>query len=301
MRLWRKAAAVAVVALTVAACSSGDEAAAPPPVHYVGEAFPADNIEIRVTDVEERQRVGGEYFGEQAAEGGVLVTVRYTIKNTSPKPVSAFSAPKLVLIDPAGTKYEADAGKTVAYSTELDLDQKAFSDLNPGITVKGATVFEVSSESFDRATWNLALDSARGARIALTDKPAAKAKAEAPPPEPQAVAPQPAAPVVASASAPAAPETIAPPAAPVQRATPVAVAQPELPDYSARERRLAALIENANVRDTTGETQRNAAAARAERARCSSRTCFERSYAAQESILRQWEGAEEIVKEFASK
>jgi hypothetical protein len=62
-------------------------------------------------------------------------------------------------------------------------------------------------------------------------------------------------------------------------------------DYGKRERRLNALIANAETRDTTGETQYRAREGRAQRARCPTRACIERSYAAEEAWLRKWEGS----------
>jgi colicin import membrane protein len=65
-------------------------------------------------------------------------------------------------------------------------------------------------------------------------------------------------------------------------------------DYGARERRLAALIANAETRDTSGETQARAGEGRAQRERCATRACIERSYAAEEIWLRRWEGSSDV-------
>jgi hypothetical protein len=284
-----------VTAAGLASCSpptATPKATAPAittPTFYVGDAVPARDVEIRVTKVEQRTAVGSEYARETAAEGGVLVVVRYSIKNTSDRPAKAYAAPELTLLDPQGVEYKPDAGKSGAYASELNLDQKLFSDLNPGITVKGATVFEVGKETFDLATWKLAAGGRHGQQIAMTEKPAAAAVT--PPPISQP-AKAPAAPLAAVEIAPAPrPET--------RPATRQATSQPEQapahrPDFSARERRLAGLIENAAIRDASGDVQNDAARARRERARCGSTACVERSYARQEASLRQWDGADEI-------
>jgi hypothetical protein len=65
-------------------------------------------------------------------------------------------------------------------------------------------------------------------------------------------------------------------------------------DYGARERRLAALIANAETRDTSGETQYRAHEGRAQRERCTTRACVERSYADEEAWLRRWEGSSDV-------
>lgn len=107
--------------------------------------------------------------------------------------------------------------------------------------------------------------------------------AAAPPIQPAAAA----APEPAPAAAPAAlPEAPPAPAAEAVHFSPA--------DYGARERRIAALISNAESRDTLGETPRIAAQGRAERQRCSTKACIEHSYAAEEAWLRKWEGSSDI-------
>jgi hypothetical protein len=62
-------------------------------------------------------------------------------------------------------------------------------------------------------------------------------------------------------------------------------------DYAQRERRLTALIANAETRDGSGQTQARADEGRYRRSRCTTRACIEQSYASEEAWLRQWEGA----------
>lgn len=118
-----------------------------------------------------------------------------------------------------------------------------------------------------------------------------------------------AAPPAAAAAAPA-PTSAAMPVSPAAAAAPATPAAAPLPppppppreeavrfsraDYGARERRLAALIANAETRDTSGETQDRAREGRAQREHCATRACVERSYAAEELWLRRWEGSSDI-------
>lgn len=92
--------------------------------------------------------------------------------------------------------------------------------------------------------------------------------------------------------------TQAAPAAPPAAAAPPAHREERVhfspADYSARERRLSALIANAETRDTTGETQYRAGEGRAQRQRCMTKVCIERSYAVEEAWLRRWEGAGDV-------
>jgi hypothetical protein len=125
-------------------------------------------------------------------------------------------------------------------------------------------------------------------------------------PKQQAAAPAaPAAPaaalVVTTAPAAAQQPTAAPDATPASAEAPPAAAAPPPEivrfspnDYPAQERRIDGLIANAISRDTTGETQQDAAEARAQRARCTTKTCIKRSYAAEEAKLRRWEGSSDV-------
>lgn len=140
-------------------------------VHQPGEEVRLGALAVTVEPALVRQTVGGAYFGQSAAEGGVLVVVRYRIRNAGTEPAEAYDMPQVTLMDSQGGAYEPDAGKTGAYSLETKLDQKLWSDLNPGITIKAAQVFEVSKEAFDPATWRVALDGERAlVALQLTDR-----------------------------------------------------------------------------------------------------------------------------------
>jgi hypothetical protein len=135
---------------------------------------------------------------------------------------------------------------------------------------------------------------------AAPSPPPAPPASEPAPPLPAASAPAPESPQ----AAPVAPETTAatPPAPPAQAAAtaPAQAVQQPAPvrfspsDYAAQERRVAALINNAESRDTSGETQYVAQQGREQRERCTTRPCIAQSYAAEEAKLRKWEGSGDI-------
>jgi len=115
------------------------------------------------------------------------------------------------------------------------------------------------------------------------------------PPAPAASAPAPESPPAAAVT----PETAASPtvAAAAAPATVQAAPPPfhfSAGDYPAKERRIAALINNALSRDGSGETQRLADQASSERRRCATKACVDHSYAAEEARLRKWEGSGDI-------
>lgn len=120
----------------------------------VAEVIDADGLEVTIDSVEEKSKVGGEYFEKVPSEGGTLVAVRYSVKNTGSKPIGSFSTPTFNLIDTKNdVEYDSDVDASSSYATEIDLDEKILSDLNPGIKVQGADVYEVSKELYDQGSW----------------------------------------------------------------------------------------------------------------------------------------------------
>lgn len=123
--------------------------------YKVNDVINTKEMEVTITNVEERVKVGNQYVNEKASEGGTLVAVIWKYKNISDKPLSSYKAPSTKLVDVNGVEYDWDLGKSSTYSIELDLDSKVLSDLNPGITVKDAKVFEVSKDSYAKSGWKL--------------------------------------------------------------------------------------------------------------------------------------------------
>lgn len=121
--------------------------------YKIMELITTDDLEVTVTNFMAKKSVGGEYFSEAASEGGILICIQYKYKNISKKPIS--SKPYFKLVDFEGTEYSTDSGKSGYYATEVDIDEKFLSDLNPGITSKGADVFEISKESWAKPGWKL--------------------------------------------------------------------------------------------------------------------------------------------------
>jgi hypothetical protein len=139
--------------LVLAACG-GSPAAPPSPPAAIGQAVTSGDAQVMITKVTTRGSVGIQYAMEKASDGAVLVVVEYTIKNNGAKPLSAFLMPRVTLADPQGVEYEADIAKTGSYAMENDdLNAKVMSDLNPGISTRGAEVFEVAAAQYDPATW----------------------------------------------------------------------------------------------------------------------------------------------------
>jgi len=121
----------------------------------LNETVTTDDFEITVTSIKKIKKVGNEYFNSEPASGGIYVAIQYTCKNISDEPMGIFDTPSFYLYDSNDVKYKTDTGASMSYTTELDLDEKVLSELNPGISANGADVFEVSSERIEEGNWKL--------------------------------------------------------------------------------------------------------------------------------------------------
>lgn len=141
---------------------------APPPAAIdrlsLNVAGKSGSVEVKVTKVKTLQTAGDPtIWGVSASEGGVYVAIHWSVKNISKKPLGMFSQPSIELVSNDGVSYEWDLDASTGYSTEVNIDEKIISDLNPGITVKSAEVFEVSKELFDTSTWSVKINTDDGA------------------------------------------------------------------------------------------------------------------------------------------
>jgi hypothetical protein len=138
-----------------------------PPTIKVGDSFTTPTFEIQIRSAQTRTSVGESPFLSQPAEGGIYIAIQWSYKNISRTPVNAFALPTLHLIAPDGTKYDRDLEASSSYATELDVDAKILSDLNPGIRVVDADVFEVSSQMFDPSWWRILVDADEPTEVAF--------------------------------------------------------------------------------------------------------------------------------------
>ena len=131
----------------------------------IGDAFSTKKLEITINEAKKLAKVGDEYFSSTPAEGGIYVAVRYKYKNIGTEPIGVFDKPSLKLISPDGVEYSADTGASMYYATEVKIDEKALSDLNPGITVNSAEVFEIAKDKITVEGWKMKIE---GKEIVLT-------------------------------------------------------------------------------------------------------------------------------------
>jgi hypothetical protein len=150
-----------------AEAASASASTSAPPTLKVGDTFETPKFQMRIVSVQLRHSVGGSVFGSKINQGGVFVAILWSYKNISKKPVSPFDLPTLHLVAPDGTNYDPDIGASASYATEVNTNPMVLSDLNPGIQVTDAEVFEVSQEQFNPASWKIVVDADENAEIAF--------------------------------------------------------------------------------------------------------------------------------------
>ncbi len=136
-----------------------------PPLLKVGDTFRTPTFQIQIVSARLRSSVGNSFYASKVSHGGIYLAILWTYKNISQKPVSPFNLPTLRLVASNGTRYDPDLGASASYAAELNTDEKVLSDLNPGIQVTDADVFEVSKHQFNPATWKIAVDADVNAEV----------------------------------------------------------------------------------------------------------------------------------------
>jgi len=131
----------------------------------IGDKITTGNYEITITSVKTAKKVGVEYFNTTPSEGGIFVVVDWKYKNISAEPKGMFEFPSLQLVDQKGTVYSSDVDASSYYAMQTDPDRKVLSDLNPGITVKDSSVFEISKTAYATGTWTLNVDADKDAVV----------------------------------------------------------------------------------------------------------------------------------------
>lgn len=124
----------------------------------IGDTITTDEYEITVTKVEQKNKIGTQYFSSTPADGGTYVCVQWKYKNITSEPKSSWDFPTINLLDANNVKYSSDISASSYYATETDPDRKILSDLNPQITTKDSDVFEVSKELYANEGWKLLIE-----------------------------------------------------------------------------------------------------------------------------------------------
>ncbi len=134
-------------------------------IYNIGDTITTDKFSITIKSVESKYSVGGQYFSKNASAGGTYVAVVWEYKNITDKPIASYSCPSIRLADSNNTKYDNDISASSYYATEVKIDSKILSDLNPGITVTDADVFEISEEMYNNGGFTLLIDADKDIKV----------------------------------------------------------------------------------------------------------------------------------------
>lgn len=115
-------------------------------VYKLNESFTHGDFCYKITQVTKTNRVGNEYSGQKASEGGVFIVLNFTEENLSKETKTVFSE-RFLLIDNKEREFRSSSKGTTAltlYSGDKDF---LLSEVQPGIKHKSAIVFEVPEDS----------------------------------------------------------------------------------------------------------------------------------------------------------
>ncbi|MBU6171347.1 MAG: DUF4352 domain-containing protein [Verrucomicrobia bacterium] len=122
----------------------------------LGASLQIGGIEASILNVQVSQGFKGVLDDVKApSQGGIFVVVNWKYKNVSKEPLGMFDRPSINLISHDGVEYSADIDASSDYASQAGDDEKAVSDLNPGLVSNVYEVFEVSKDLFDSGTWSL--------------------------------------------------------------------------------------------------------------------------------------------------
>jgi Domain of unknown function (DUF4352) len=121
----------------------------------IGDTFLLNKLEIQITQAIEMPWIGEQPNQTKASDGGIYVAVMFNYWNTSNKPLDFLSRPNIRLKTSDGVIYNPDIQASMLLALQTNVDEKAISDLNPGVRVSGVRVFEVSRSMFNRAEWKI--------------------------------------------------------------------------------------------------------------------------------------------------
>ena len=125
------------------------------PVYSIGQTVDSSNLSVSIASVKASRSVGDGMFASQSAEGVLFVTVDWSLKNISDRPIEAFDLPKIYLVDTAGVSFEPDLAASMSYATEANISRKIVSNLNPGIAITDADAWELSEQAWNSGGWSV--------------------------------------------------------------------------------------------------------------------------------------------------
>ena len=123
------------------------------PIYSIGRMVDSSDLSVSITTVNASRSVGDGMFASQSQGGVLFVTVDWSLKNISDKPIQAFDLPKIYLVNEAGISFEPDLAASMSYATEANISRKIVSNLNPGVAITDADAWELSEQAWHSGRW----------------------------------------------------------------------------------------------------------------------------------------------------
>ena len=128
----------------------------------IGNRFDGRLVAAQVDGISIAERVGIQFMEETAARGAVFVVVRFSYSNISDGPIGSFRRPDVRLVSGGGAEFSEDTGASAMFAAQAEIDENAFSNLNPGIEYDGAAVFEIAESMLSDEGWAVKVELDRG-------------------------------------------------------------------------------------------------------------------------------------------
>lgn len=121
----------------------------------IGDSLVLDSVSYTVTDVSTTDTVGNKYFSESAK--GIYVVVYIRVINQGKKSITLYSSQFNIIYD--DKTYESNSIASGYLSMDNDNESIWFSELNPGLTLNGVIVFDVSDDVVTSGEMQLLIES----------------------------------------------------------------------------------------------------------------------------------------------
>ena len=125
------------------------------------ETITVGDVAVSISNVQSSTGFQGSMgiLSAKAQPGAILVAVLADYKNVGKKPLNPMDLDEIKLLNPSGTVFEYDLGKSASYAGIINIDQKIVSDISPGLRSQDVFVFEVSADEFKKSGWKLQIGS----------------------------------------------------------------------------------------------------------------------------------------------
>jgi len=125
----------------------------------INESFIIGDFQCSIKKVEKLGQIysSGVLLSE-ASDGAIYVAVEWSYKNISKEPKSSMWSPSVNLYSPTKIEYDQDSLASGMYAMAIGGGEKFMGDINPDITIKAASVFEVSKALLKDLGWRLEVD-----------------------------------------------------------------------------------------------------------------------------------------------